>query len=114
MSATCYTDELTFVYGGTAYRQGGTIHVPSGGSVVVDLASCNTTSGDRMAAYISNNPFTCNYATDSQLGNNGDGGSASARTNVAIIAGSVPCTGSYVEITDLVTNAVGDMTIAVP
>lgn len=90
-----------------------TIHVPAGGATVVKITDCNTAAGNRMAAFITNNG-SCNATTDSKIGTNGDGGSDAGGTNIAIIAGSVPCAGSYVEVSDLVTGAVQDATIVVP
>jgi hypothetical protein len=88
------------------------IRVPSGGSAVVQITDCNTASGDRMASVIYSPP-SCYTPTDSKIGNNGDGGS-DASGNIAIIAGSAPCAGSYVEITDMATGAVVDAPIIVP
>lgn len=96
-SAACEPGELTLTRS--------TLMVPHGGATVVKITSCNASPGDRMNAYLSSSP-SCFQPADSQIGTRGDGGSASDGSNIAIIAGSTPCVGTTLSVTDVTTGAV--------
>lgn len=92
--------------------------VPSSGSAVLHLTSCNASPGDRMGAYIAHTSVLDPYCTDSTdtttLGTYGDGGSSSSGGDFAVIAGSnsaTTCPHDKIEVTDITTGAIAEISL---